>query len=384
MAGESLHCKICGAAALEEMSEFTSLPRVTSDCVPFREGGKLAICGACGGAQAIADEHWFADIDEIYSNYHIYHQSGGVEQHVLDPRSGELRRRSAVLVNRLAEIPGVPRSGKVLDVGCGTGGTLRAFGEDGDWTLYGLEMDERNASFLRRIPKFEKLYTCAPEDVPEQFDMVTMVHVLEHFPEPMDTLHVLRDKVAPGGRVFVQVPNAAANPFEYLVADHMIHFTAETLELLAERAGLRVERVATDWVTKELSLVARPRCDEEPQADRRPGGDAVKQIRSQAQWLYRLMDDAKATAGANPVFGLFGASIAATWLCGLLGDRVAFFVEEDSNRIGRTHMGRPILSPEQVPAGSVVFVALIPAIAAKICDRLRPLGVDLRLPPEMT
>jgi SAM-dependent methyltransferase len=381
MLTESRTCRICGSAALREVPEFVSLARVTSDCIPFRAGGKLAICGDCGGAQAIADERWFADIGEIYNNYQIYHQSDGVEQHVLDPRSGELRRRSEVLVERLLHVPGVPRSGKALDVGCGTGGTLRAFGERGGWALYGLEMDERNLPFLNALTDFEKLYTCPPDQLPQEFDIITMVHSLEHFPEPMEILRKLLGKLTDGGRLFVQVPNAAANPFDYLVADHMTHFTVETLKLLVERAGLNTELVATDWVTKELSVIAGLRHVGSRSTWTAPE-DLVQRIRLQAQWLHRLIASAEAAAAEGGPFGLFGASIAATWLYGILGDRVAFFVEEDKHRVGRTHMGRPILAPAQVVPGSVVYVALTPAIAAKVRDRLKGHSIDMRFPPE--
>ena len=78
--------------------------------------------------------------------------------------------------------------------------------------------------------------------------------------------------------------------------------------------------------------------------------------------------------------GIFGTSIAATWLLGERPD-VEFFVDEDPSRIGQEHQGRPILGPADVPSGSGVLVALPPALAAAVAGRLGRLDVSYHLPP---
>src|SRR5204863_8080442 len=173
---------------------------------------------------------------------------------VLDAATGRLRRRSLVLLDRLSALPGFPQHGSVLDVGCGSGATLRGFSERGGWRTFGLEINDRDLPVLRGIPGFESLYTCPARELPRQFDAITMVHSLEHFPDPVEILRDLRPKLAPGGRLFVQVPNAAANPIDLVVADHMSHFTPATLTRLTTRAGYAEESVATLWIVKELSM----------------------------------------------------------------------------------------------------------------------------------
>ncbi len=369
-------------AALEEITEFQSFPRVTSDCVPFRAGGRLLICRHCNAAQSPADDQWLEEIREIYSGYRAYHQSGGVEQPVLDTATGSLQRRSEVLLARLAALPSVPSSGKVVDVGCGTGATLNSFSKRGGWRLYGLEIGAENLTSLREMDGFEELYTCAPADLPGRFDLVTMVHALEHFPEPLATLRDLRDKIAPGGRLFVEAPNAEANPFDYVIADHMMHFTPSSLSRLAANAGFAIDCLSTTWVAKELSMVAQPSENSAVTNDELSESKAADRVcRGQIDWLHRFVNAASAALTESGSFGLFGTSIAATWLCSILGDGVLFFVEEDFSRVGRLHMGRPVISPIQVRLGSVVFMALTPQIAAQIAGRLANAGIDLRLPP---
>jgi cyclopropane fatty-acyl-phospholipid synthase-like methyltransferase len=380
MAVNGYDCKICGASALQELPEFSSLPRVTSDCLPFREGGRLAVCTTCGAAQALPDERWHAEINEIYSKYDVYHQSGGIEQHVLDSSMGQMRPRSDVLVERIEELPDTPRSGRLLDVGCGNGVTLRAFAERNKWKLYGLDIHDRNLALLSALPGFDTLYTCSPGEVTECFDLITLIHALEHFPDPYTFLTQLRSKLREDGMLFIQVPNASANPFDYVVADHLVHFSPCDLAVLLRRAGFGEIHIFTDWVMKEISLIARRASAEQVQEESATPGLGVTRVMTHVNWLNHVIANAKREAATKAPFGLFGSSIAATWLWRAVSDRVEFFVEEDPSRIGRQHLGRPILSPEQVPSGSLVFMALAAPLAVSIQRRLQHLPFHLCMP----
>jgi hypothetical protein len=57
------------------------------------------------------------------------------------------------------------------------------------------------------------------------------------------------------------------------------------------------------------------------------------------------------------------------WLYGVLRGKVSFFVDEDMSRVGNSFEGIPILSPAQAPAGSTVFVPLLPEVARRVAGR---------------
>ena len=379
MTTKDLQCRICGARSLATVSGFESIARVTSDCLPFPAGGKLARCGACGGVQKILDAKWLAEIDEIYRCYDAYRQSGGAEQMVFDARASAMAPRSTVLMERFAETAQLPRVGSILDVGCAKGGTLAAFATiRPSWKLHGLDLDNRNLDRLKQIPGFHRLWTWSSIENLESIDVATLVHTIEHLEDPYNALRSLRRAVREDGWLFIEVGNAAINPFDLVVADHLLHFSAETLVRVVERAGFAVEAVQSEWVSKEISLVARParRHDEDRQRS-----DIQFPCERYVRWLQEFVDAARRTAGTARPFGLFGSSIAATWLCGQMADRVEFFVDEDTSRRGRTHLGRPIVSPEEAPSDAIVFMAMIPSIAENIRTRLAPLSLALMLPP---
>lgn len=72
-------------------------------------------------------------------------------------------------------------------------------------------------------------------------------------------------------------------------------------------------------------------------------------------------------------FGIFGTSIAATWLDAETRQAAAFFVDEDLQRVGKLHLDRPVFSPAAVPDGATVLLALPAVVAGPVVKRLRAL-----------
>lgn len=378
-------CQICGKGRLREVDGFATLPRITSDCRAHAAGGSLQVCLACGGVQKLPDAQWLREIVGIYAGYEAYYQSGGAEQIVFDRASGTPRRRSDVILAKLASDAVLPARGRALDVGCGNGATLTAMSAAlPDWTFSGYELGEGALPRLARIPRFDTLHTGALNAIGQCFDLVTMIHSLEHFPSPLSALASLLPIVG-SGKLFIEVCNVDENPFDIVVADHLMHFSPATLARLLQRAGFAPVSIATDWVAKEISLLAN--VAESPESGATfTAADApatYSRMQSYVDWLLRLRDAAMVAAEGDRPFGLFGTSIAATWLAPQLADKVNFFVDEDSNRIGREHLGRPVLHPSAIPQDARVFLALAPGVASMIADRLQTLPCVLVKPPPL-
>ncbi len=378
-------CQVCAADRLAEVDGFARLKQVTSDAKPFTAGGRLTICRSCGAIQKLPTTKWFEDIHSIYAAYDIYYQSDGIEQAVFDAVTGKPIRRSVLISRRLEEQLVLPSTGRLLDVGCGSGAFLSGFAEvKREWELCGLDLDSRNLQKLESIPGFQKLLTCQPAEVVDKYDLITMIHSLEHFATPLEILTEIRRVIAPGGRLLIQVPDIRKTPFDLVVADHLLHFTSGTLEYLVSRAGFQVELITTKWVDKEITLIARTP-SQRPTLDK--GGQKVPSgtadgLLARIQWLEGGIDAAKSAASQGN-FGIFGTSIAATWLYGCLGEVVEFFVDEDPSRKGRKHMGRAILQPAEVAPRSIVYVALVPPIDEQVVKRLgKDFPIEFRLAPK--
>lgn len=373
-------CHACGQFTLHHVPGFSTFRRVTSDCRPWPAGGRLCICQTCGCVQKPADAAFERESADIYSGYAIYHQSGGAEQAVFDA-SGQAATRSSRLVAALRSQVSLPARGRLLDVGCGNGATLRAFSEaEPAWSLTGTERNDSHRRQIEAIPGVESLHTCDLQDIPGRFDVVTMVHVLEHVPRPTTFLAAARSKLSADGVLVVEVPDTARNPFDLLIADHCTHFTAATAALVLYRALCPAVLVAEDWVPKELTLVARPAMTRTSLPPPLSPSSSRKRVERDLGWLSRLRESARQLAQRR-AFGLFGTSIAAAWLFGELEGAVSFFVDEDPNRVGKTFLDRPIYHPSKVAAGSHVLLALPGPMATAIHPRIARKDVVYRLPP---
>lgn len=373
---EKFLCLVCQQASLRRIAAFASLPRITSDCRPYPSGGDLFVCADCGAVQKAPTDLWFAEIAGIYSGYDAYYQSGrGEEQIVFDRATGTPRRRSDVLLSGLASKANLPARGRALDVGCGNGATLSAMSATlADWTFSGYELGDSALPRLARIQGFESLHTGRLDAIAQRFDLVSMVHSLEHFPSPFSTLTNMLPIVG-NGKLFIEVCNVEENPFDILVADHLMHFSPATLKKLLHRSGFETVFLETDWVAKEISLLARV---QDPQIEDTSTiltvtGDPDKtyeRIAAYVFWLQKLRELALIAADGKHPFGLFGTSIAGTWLASQIINKVDFFVDEDVTRVGREHLGRPVISPENIPKNAKLLFALAPNVASTIAERL--------------
>lgn len=373
-----LECHACGSRGVRSLPEYANLCRVTSDCKPWPRGGRIGVCRACGTIQKALDHDWWLDADRIYREYTIYYQSDGAEQAVFSPVSGQSASRSRRLLERLLGETPFPDTGRLLDIGCGNGALLRAFSRlKPGWRLAGSELSDKYRSLVEQIPGVSTLHVCPPEQIPDSFNVVSLIHALEHIYRPVEFLRRLHDHLLPDGRLIIEVPDVAQNPFDLLVADHASHFTKETAAQALRLAGYQIETAATDWVPKELTFVARAE-EAAPAGVGRQHHEGVNGVRRQLQWLHRVVSAARAAAsaaGGEGRLGIFGTSITATWLVSELGGDVGFFVDEDPNRIGREFMGKPIFHPRQVASESQVFLALPPAVAGTVRGRLEADGV---------
>jgi SAM-dependent methyltransferase len=378
-----ISCRICDAQELMELPDFARLPRVTSDCKPFPAGGRLTVCKRCGAVQKPADTRWREEAASIYHDYDIYFQSGGVEQSVFDPANGARRLRSQALIEQLDALRPLRATGNVLDVGCGKGTFLSVFSRFRPrWRLSGYELSRTNEPTLARIPSFERLYTGALSKLPVDFDLIALVHSLEHFEAPLEGLRELAPKLAADGTIVVQVPEAEATPFDLLIADHASHFTRADLGRLAWRAKLRILALTSDWIVKELSLIATRGEVDEISYNAPDPASVHNALTRRVMWLSAVLESARNAARTARQFGIFGTSVAAMWLFGELEPSVAFFVDEDPTRIGALH-GRPVYTPDHIPQGATVYVSLIPKLAAVVSTRIRRADIRLELPPAL-
>jgi SAM-dependent methyltransferase len=143
--------------------------------------------------------------------------------------------------------------GSLLDLGCWVG-FLLAEARDRGWRPLGIEPSQFASEFARERLGLEVLTAdlfSAP--LPEaSFDAITMGDVIEHLPEPEAALARIRELLAPGGVVWLALPDAGSRLARAMgrrwwsvLPTHVQYFTRESITTLLRRAGFELLELDT-------------------------------------------------------------------------------------------------------------------------------------------
>lgn len=277
-------CWICGCTDLHPVHhalfELSPYGREDPELAAYTDSRVwIQRCAACGFAQPAAlpalsgffarmyDQRWSRD---------------WIEREFVSESKMEIFER--VLSGLEQRLP--PDRRTLLDVGTHVGQFL-AMARDRGWRIEGVELNAATAAYARQRTGAtiheDDLKTLSARMVAPRFDAVTFTDVLEHIPEPLDTLGAAARLVRAGGWVAVKVP---CGPNQLLkervrvllrraerasVADnlvHVSHFTARSLSTALERCGF-------DSVEIE---VGRPERSVAPRLRTRLAANAIRQV----------------------------------------------------------------------------------------------------------
>ncbi len=364
----SCECHICGSANTIDIPLYGDLKTVTSDCKPTGHNCSLIICEQCGCLQKQIDDTWQSVVDSIYSRYEMYQQSGGSEPLVFSTGThGKLR--SETLVRMLSDNFCFPDNGNLLDIGCGNGSLLRAFHKEYRcWQMTETELSDTRRHEIESIEGVSQFYNCSPSDISGSYDIVSMIHVLEHLTDPIRFLLNVKSRINSNGLLLIECPDFTTNPFDLVIYDHCTHYSIESLTEILKYCGYDVILSSNQWVPKELTIVARLGTLKESHRISTPA-DSYHEAEKLIGDLIQMPSDFCSKAADYSSRCIFGSSISATWLASELDWRFDFFVDEDPARNGHSHCGKPIVAPDSVPPGSCVLVPLPNAIAESVAAR---------------
>ncbi len=98
--------------------------------------------------------------------------------------------------------------GRLLDIGCGAGHLLNRIRQLG-WEVEGIDFDESAVKQAQNLYNL-KAYTGDLKDIvypSDNFDVITLKHVIEHIPDPAELLKECYRILKTGGRLIMTTPN---------------------------------------------------------------------------------------------------------------------------------------------------------------------------------
>lgn len=246
-----LRCFLCGSRDFEPVAEIRSRPaRETDFKVPADKYRRLVYrCRACtvfwNAQDMVTPEIYKQDYNRATYQEKLaatYERIRGLPLEKSDNKQRVMR------VMRFLDSHARPESPlKVLDVGSGLCVFLGELKERG-YRCFAIDPDPLSCRHAMERAGVEKAHAGTLDDFSEseKFHLITFNKVLEHVPDPVRVLAKARSFLAPGGWVYVELPdgdaaiqNGGAVEREEFFIEHHTVFTPASLDFLARTAGFR-------------------------------------------------------------------------------------------------------------------------------------------------
>jgi SAM-dependent methyltransferase len=208
---------------------------------PYSAHYQINRCANCGltYSSPVMDDR---GVSRLYQDSSEINVSPGEEDNV---------RRTMALYYRLAS-PHLHGRERVLDIGCDVGFMLEAAKTDGFKELHGIEPVPAARSIAETIEGtivtgkfFEQTHYPA-----DYFDLITLIHVLDHLYDPRVVLRQARKNLRPEGLILAVVHNVRSllglllgERFPIFNLYHHYFFNKDTLAELFRRQGYEVVKV---------------------------------------------------------------------------------------------------------------------------------------------
>ncbi len=248
--------------------------------------------------------------------------------------------------------PFAPRRAAILEIGCATGELAAATRETLDIARY--EAIELSPAGQQARPYLDELYDqplqrlLAAGKIRPPFDLILMSHVIEHLEDPAAELRAMKQVLATGGAIFLEVPNGGGNrrlPIDDNRA-HLHFFSLASMTRMLADAGMDAVAAATD-----VRLDAR-------YAD---SLQVIARTFHAPAWSRNLLSDHPAIAGERDIVVWGAGSLAEEILANFFDSgRIAFFVDRDIAKQRGLCLGRPVRGPDAL--GEVPRTVLINSI----------------------
>ena len=234
-------CPICDSEKAEILHR---QHLVVMDDYPLPSSFDVVLCSACGMVFN-RNSATQKDYDDFYARFSVH-------QTPAESVEGDIPVWEVSRLQSLAEIAAgcvVGERGRILDVGCSSGGLLNNLASRGFTRLVGVDPSPVCVAHVRS--KGIEAHQGGANDLPPDighFDLITLTGVLEHIEDVRATIASLVPFCSHGGRILLEVPDAVRyadylhSPFQDFNTEHINHFCCRSLCNLMQQFGFILVR----------------------------------------------------------------------------------------------------------------------------------------------
>lgn len=362
-------CNACHRALSQPIYESPENHSITTMSTLVQGRTYIYFCNNCGHLQT----NELANLEEYYAIEYTINGNSEDDDQVYKIIDGQplfrADHQAAVLQSKLR----FPDGCRVLDYGCAKAPTLRKLlalhpGID----PYLFDLTDKYQPFWQRFPKQPHTSVGTPDpDWNGALDVVLSFYALEHVSDLDTAIDNIRRLLKPGGVFYFIVPNAYQNIADFVVADHINHFSEASIQVSLERHGF--DQISIDSTAHDAAYVVMARNAGADRTPIFPTSSVIADLRTRATdmsaYWKNIVEKIRQFENALPEdahLAIYGAGFYANFIALSLQNvaRVSVFIDQNPHLQGTTLYERPVIAPSALPGDiSHVMVGLNPRTA---------------------
>jgi SAM-dependent methyltransferase len=360
-------CNVCRSNLNAPVYDSSSAQSLTSLCELRPGSTRVWFCPRCGHILGNAIE----ETDEYYATEYRILLDHEEEDQIYEVNNGEIVYRIdqqiKVLHEKLSLKPGM----KILDYGCAKAAmSKRLQSEVRGLEFHFFDVSEMYKGYWEKIAPSENhaIFT-TPEEWQNRFDVITSYFSLEHIPDPDASAAHIASMLKDDGVFYAIVPDTFGNWADFVVIDHVNHFTAPSIVYLLQQAGFPV--VEVDSHSHRGALVVQARKSGDPTSKLPIAGVQKKAEELADYWSKAASYIDSAQSELDGPYAIYGSGFYGAFIFSHL-DRhrdITNFLDQSPFRHGKKLFGVPIVPPAALSTEvNTLFVGLNPEIARGVIE----------------
>lgn len=372
----SMKCNVCQNDQMQSVFVSSSNRSVTTLNKVIEGTTSVYFCERCGHTQT----NEIMDLARYYALEYEINMASDEDDQIYQVIDGKTIYRSHHQADTLMAKVDFQPGMKLLDYGCAKGATLKKVMEKhSELEALFFDVTDKYIESWSKIAGKVQWATHEPDPKWEdQVDVLTSFYALEHVSDLQDAVMNVKRLLKDGGLFYCIVPNMYENIADFIVADHVNHFSEASLHYLLEQAGFDNISVDTEshhsafvvtaenkkYVTAPVNVVNKDTFDLKEQC-----------LEMAAFWkkLQTRLSEFEAQISDLDSLAIYGAGFYGFYLSSATGKtkQLSCFIDQNSHLQGREMGGKPILSIEQLPEQvNYVLVGLNPRYAKEVIENI--------------
>jgi cyclopropane fatty-acyl-phospholipid synthase-like methyltransferase len=266
---------------------------------------------------------------------------------------------------------------KILDYGCAKGTVMKRLLERRkDIKTYLFDVSRMYENLWKKFVNQDQYssYQVRPE-WNGQMDVVTSFFAFEHVVDPIKELQAIKKLLKENGLVYIIVPNVFENYNDFIVSDHIHHYSQNSLRYLLSKAGFEVLEIDSNShfgafiaIGKKVNVNSLP-FDPNPNDLKKVKEECEKIANYWSQLQNKIIAFENENSGGKAA--IYGAGVYGNFIATSLKklNYVSCFIDQNELLYNEKILNKPVYSPKNLPEDvTLVYVGVNPKIAKNVIN----------------